>query len=71
MNPNLTALRIKLAAKILASWTTEEQKAYPGIRVNGDSSQWTEHYGVPIDNDIPDFIKKDNDGWDYVTKRGN
>lgn len=69
MNPKIPiSARIKLAAHILKSWVTDEQIKYPGVRFDNREDGWHEGYGVPMDDDIPDFVKKDNDGWDYVTR---
>lgn len=59
---------IKFAARILKSWTTDDEMTYPGIRFEAGEPEWRGGYGVPHDNDKPDFVKKDNDGWDYAAR---
>lgn len=68
MTNNRRSRIIKLAARILKSWTTEEQQKYPGGIWHADGYEWNEPYGTAIDDQIPDFVKKDNDGWDYVAQ---
>lgn len=72
MNPNKrTSALIRLASKILASWKTSEEQQFPGVRFDNGDARWSEGYGVPMDDELPDFVKKDNDGWDYVTPSKN
>lgn len=59
---------IKLAAQILKTWKTPEEIQYPGVRFDSGDPEWRGGYGVARDNELPDFVKKDNDGWDYVAK---
>lgn len=59
---------IRLASKILRTFKTPEEIQFPGIRFDTDEGEWRGGYGVPHDNDIPEFVKKDNDGWDYVAQ---
>jgi len=58
---------IKLASRILKSWKTEDEMKYPGVRFDVGDPEWRGGYGVPMDNETPDFVKKDNDGWDSIT----
>lgn len=57
---------IKLAARILKAWTTEDDMKYPCIRFDVPADEWRGGYGIPKDHDTPDFVKKDNDGWDTL-----
>ena len=57
---------IRLAARIMKSWKTDDEIAFPGVRFDAGDPEWRGGYGIPRDNDIPDFVKKDNDGWDYI-----
>lgn len=67
LNKRISA-RIKMASRILKTWQTEDEQKYPGWRFDGDTPQFKDGYGVEPDSDIPDFVKKDNDGWDYVKR---
>ena len=58
-----SAALIKLAARIMKLWTTEEQQQYPGVRFDNEEPRWRGGYGVPRDNEKPDFVKKDDDEW--------
>ncbi len=60
-NKGLATLFDRLMA-ILA----KQPKEYPGIRFDAGEPEWRGGYGVPIDNETPDFVKKDNDGWDTI-----
>lgn len=57
---------IKLAARILKAWKTEDEMKYPGVRFDAGDPEWRGGYGVPPDHQVPDFVKKDNDGWDSI-----
>lgn len=59
---------IKLAAKILQTFKTPDEQQFPGVRFDVSSDTWRGGYGIPDNDAIPDMIKKDNDGWDYVTR---
>jgi hypothetical protein len=59
---------IKLRRKILDLWQTEDQILYPGVRFDSGEPEWRGGYGIPRDHDLPDFVKKDNEGWDYVAR---
>lgn len=54
---------IRFAAWILKSWKTEDEIKYPGVRFDAEIPEWRGGYGVAIDDNLPDFVKKDNDGW--------
>lgn len=59
---------ISLAAKLLKSWATEDALKFPGVRFDNEEPRWRGGYGIARDHDVPDFVKKDNDGWDYVAQ---
>lgn len=59
---------IRLASKILRGFKTPEDMQFPGVRFDAPEGEWRGGYGVPKDDNIPDFVKKDNDGWDYVAQ---
>lgn len=59
--------RIKLAARIMTVLSKQDND-FPGWRWEGDDTTFKDGYGIEPDNDIPDFVKKDNDGWDYVKR---
>lgn len=57
---------IKRAAQILKRWVTDDEIKYPGIVFHHDAPEWRGGYGVPVGRDVPEFVKEDNDGWDYI-----
>lgn len=59
---------IKLAAKIMQLWKTDDEIKYPGIIFRNDEPEWRGGYGVSQDDSVPDFVKKDNDGWDIISQ---
>lgn len=63
-----TSVRIKLQQAILALWKTTDDLYAPGVRFDGDAAHWSGGYGIEANQDIPEFVKKDNDGWVYVQK---
>lgn len=42
---------------------------YMGMMISGDDQPRDDGYGMPFEKQVPDFVKKDNDGWVYVTPR--
>lgn len=69
MQPKIRSLALtRLAARIMKAWKTEDEMKYPGIRFDAEIPEWRGGYAVPMENEIPDFVKKDNDGWDSIDK---
>lgn len=52
----------------LAALLSKQDKDYPGVRFDNEEPRWQGGYGIARDHDVPDFVKKDNDGWDYVAQ---
>ena len=55
----------------MALWKTEDEQAFPGVRFDSDEQRWDGGYAVPVHDEKPDFVKKDDSGWDYVTDSKN
>lgn len=48
---------INLSQTILKTWVTPEEKQFPGVRFDSE---------IDLLNQLPEMMKKDNVGWEYV-----
>lgn len=57
----------KLTSKILDLFRKQNlDDVSAGIRFEASDDTWRGGYGNPFEKELPDFVKKDNVGWNYV-----
>jgi len=60
-----------IVARIMKAWGNDVDPRFVGIRMDAPKNEWRGGYGIPIDDNKPDFVKKDDIGWDSLGRSEN